>query len=199
MTPDPSTGQILPGSKFGDKLTELAREAKVIVEIGTWKGGGSTWCLAKGLSDFSWLITVEADFKAQMEARGRMYDLNYPNVLSIWGTIILANEFPSYFHALDEDRRHFYDADWKAVTSAPYCLPIIPPEIDLLLLDGGEWSSHVEYEKLKHRSKIIALDDSNPLKSIKSYSAREEMIELGWTVLADEPDDRNGWFIGRRP
>lgn len=205
MTPDPSTGQILPGSKFGDKLTELAREAKVIVEIGTWKGGGSTFCLWKGLqSESQWMITMDAERERVLEARRRYYDPELPNLFTpnlwlVWGTIVLPIEFPPYYHNLIEDRQHVYDVDWKAVTTAPYCLPIIPAEIDLLLLDGGEWTSHLEYRKLKDRCKVIALDDSNPAKSIKSCAAREDMLASGWSVLADEPDDRNGWFIGRRP
>lgn len=196
MTPDPSTGQILPGSKFGDKLTELAREAKVIVEIGTWKGGGSTECIRRGLSARSWFITVESNFDMYIlacELYGRQ-----PNVWSVWGTLVTPDEFPPYWDHPVEDRRKQWAFD-KEMCHTPYALPIIPPEIDLLLLDGGEWSSHVEYEKLKHRSKIIALDDTHACKSIKNCDARLDMLDYGWTCLADELDDRNGWFIGRRP
>lgn len=193
-----ATGQIVPGSKFGDKLTALAREAKVIVEIGTWKGGGSTKCLAKGLLGRldAFFFTLEAS-RDMYECEGSEWRVE--RIFKIWGTIVTASEFPSYFHQYDHDHRQQYDIDCRLVTMAPYVLPIIPPAIDLLLLDGGEWTSHLEYLKLKDRCKVIALDDSNELKSIKSYQARQDMIDNDWTVLADEPEDRNGWFIGRRP
>jgi predicted O-methyltransferase YrrM len=42
-------GQILPGTRFGDMLTELAKQSETIVEIGSWHGLGSTKCLANGL------------------------------------------------------------------------------------------------------------------------------------------------------
>lgn len=190
-----ATGQIVPGSKFGDKLTELAREAKVIVEIGTWKGGGSTLCLADGIRGRhdAFLFTLEASRDMYESYSNYAYD----RVFRIWGTITTG--FPAYFYTLDQDRREQYDADFRACSTAPYVLPILPINIDLLLLDGGEWTSHAEYQQLRARCDTIALDDSNPLKSMKSYAAREDMIALGWTVLADEPDDRNGWFIARRP
>lgn len=49
MIPNEPKGQILPGSRFGDMLTELAKQSETIVEIGTWHGLGSTRCLANGL------------------------------------------------------------------------------------------------------------------------------------------------------
>lgn len=195
MTPDPSTGQILPGSKFGDKLTELAREAKVIVEIGTWKGMGSTYCLSSGVQKPSqFMFTLEAD-KAMYE----QCPWTHPRVFRIWGTIVLPIEFPPYDTHPVENRAMQYADDYRLVQNAPYVLGIIPEVIDLLLLDGGEWSSHVEFTKLKNRSRIIALDDTHPDKSVKSYAAREVMLDNRWQVLADEPDDRNGWFIAKRP
>lgn len=63
-------GQILPGSEFGDCLTKLAMECETILEIGTWRGLGSTLCLAKGLvrpTQRMW--TVDQSFEMWMEAK----------------------------------------------------------------------------------------------------------------------------------
>lgn len=192
FTPDPSTGQILPGSKFGDKLTELAREAKVIVEIGTWKGQGSTLCLFNGIKERpdAFLFTIEA-YRAMYEQYvGPVHE----RVFRIWGTIVIPEDFPSYETTVEQ-----YHLDKNINASAPFVHDIIPQEIDLLLIDGGEWTANVEYHELGWRSKVVALDDTNQDKSIKNYRAVKDMIESGWIVLADEPEDRNGWFIGRRP
>lgn len=121
------------------------------------------------------------------------------NVLPVWGTIVLPEEFPSYSPNVPSERDAQYRLDKALIELAPYCLPIIPAEIDLLLLDGGEWTSACEFHKLRDRSKVIALDDTHPDKSIKNFGAKAWMMSYGWEVLADEPDDRNGWFIGRRP
>ena len=40
----------------------------------------------------------------------------------------------------------------------------LPQIIDLLVLDGGEYTTYPEYKKLKDRSNIIALDDTAILK-----------------------------------
>lgn len=62
-------GQILPGSKFGDALTELAKQCEKIVEIGTWHGQGSTLCLARGLIRPSQRIwTIEQSPEMWLEA-----------------------------------------------------------------------------------------------------------------------------------
>lgn len=64
-------GQILPGSLFGDTLTDLASKSKTIVEIGTWRGQGSTLCLANGLNDPSQRMwTVECDKILWLQAKG---------------------------------------------------------------------------------------------------------------------------------
>jgi len=63
-------GQILPGSEFGDCLTEIAKECETILEIGTWRGLGSTLCLSKGLirpTQRMW--TVDRSFEMWMEAK----------------------------------------------------------------------------------------------------------------------------------
>lgn len=63
-------GQILPGSEFGDCLTELAKECETILEIGTWRGLGSTLCLSKGLvSPTQRMWTVDQSFEMWMEAK----------------------------------------------------------------------------------------------------------------------------------
>ena len=51
------------GSEFGKELYGMASrpDVKKVLELGTWKGGGSSLCLAKGLRDTSgFMITVEA-------------------------------------------------------------------------------------------------------------------------------------------
>lgn len=63
-------GQILPGSEFGDCLTEIAKECETILEIGTWRGLGSTLCLSKGLirpKQRMW--TVDQAFDMWVEAK----------------------------------------------------------------------------------------------------------------------------------
>jgi len=158
------TGQILPGSLFGETLTELATHSEVIVEIGTWHGEGSTRCMANGLvRPHQVFYTVEQDIDCFNEARSRY--VSEKRIVFIWGKAL----------------EHL---DW------------LPDHIDLLLLDGGNRDTDMEFEALHSRSDIIALDDTNEAKNRRQ---RQLLLDWGWTVLADNQTDRNGWAIFKRP
>lgn len=63
-------GQILPGSEFGDALTEIAKQCETILEIGTWRGQGSTLCLAYGMGRKTQRMwTIDQSFEMWMEAK----------------------------------------------------------------------------------------------------------------------------------
>lgn len=67
---DNKQGQILEDTRLGHWLTALASASETIVEIGTWRGLGSTLCIANGLSRPSQrFFTVEQDAKVQAEAK----------------------------------------------------------------------------------------------------------------------------------
>lgn len=68
-------GQILPDSAFGKALTNITKRSETIVEIGTWRGGGSTRCIANGLIRGSQrFITIEQDPARHAEASARYHD-----------------------------------------------------------------------------------------------------------------------------
>lgn len=68
-------GQILPDSPFGKLLTGLAKRSKIIVEVGTWHGEGSTRCLANGLvTPEQRLYTIESDQTVSARAALRFKD-----------------------------------------------------------------------------------------------------------------------------
>lgn len=68
-------GQILPESDFGQWLTRISRDCDKIVEIGTWRGMGSTLCIANGLVRPEQLfITIEKDVARWWEAKRRHKD-----------------------------------------------------------------------------------------------------------------------------
>lgn len=70
-----TNAQVLKDSPFGRALTEQADKANVIVEIGTWKGRGSTLCLRLGMTrPEQWLFTVEPNFECWKEARAAWPD-----------------------------------------------------------------------------------------------------------------------------
>ena len=68
-----------------------------------------------------------------------------------------------------------------------------PEKIDFLILDGGEYTTFPEWQKLKSRTKIVALDDSNILKTSK---IREQLInDDEYIKIFDDLTYRNGFTV----
>jgi len=196
---DPSVGQILPDSAFGKVLTQLAGQCRYILEIGTWKGQGSTVCLYNGLPPTACLVTLEADEGAWREASKFWRAKKDPRVCCIYGRVVESRDMKPFTSphpggATLDDWRY----DMNNAHHAPMVMGLIPNGIDLLLLDGGEWSSEAELERLRDRCKFIALDDTNPKFSTKNWACRVDLLKRGWTAFHDELSQRHGWAVFRR-
>ena len=68
----------------------------------------------------------------------------------------------------------------------------IPEKIDLLLLDGGEFSTYSEWLKLKDRSTIIMLDDTTATKCKK---INDELKSSENYTLIFETSENNGFSV----
>src|SRR5687768_4618463 len=156
-------GQILVGSVFGDLLTKYARESETIVEIGCWKGEGSTLCLSMGLerpTQRMWSVELEQELYDIARAK-----YNDPRITFLLGRV--TDLYEPFAHPQGEDLRGRMGYDYlKGVfEKAPNVIDQLPSQIDFLLLDAGEWSASGEMHALMDRSKIIALDDTAPERS----------------------------------
>ena len=79
-------------------------------------------------------------------------------------------------------------------TESPDAKPHLPTEIDVLILDGGEFSSYGEFKALGEKARVICLDDSH--RAVKNRRVREDLAASNeWYALVDRPDERNGWSI----
>jgi hypothetical protein len=127
---------------------------------------------------------------------------NLPNFYLIYGKIVdtLIN-----FDSLDDSnfrdhpkelKRTWFNEDNKNMKSTKNVLAQIPQKIDLLILDGGEFTSEIEFNLLKSRSRFIILDDTNDF-CVKNRSAREEILANPTTyqIIMDDQNDRNGYLI----
>lgn len=188
--------QIKVGSRFGDLLTRLARQAEIIVELGTFKGVGSTYCLYLGMERPSQRLYSIDLYEENIRSAQQIY--NDSRIQFIHGTLVLPSEVPP-FNWPQPDWRCYYDSEVSSNESVPYVLDQMPPAIDLLMMDSGEWSGEVEFSKLWERSNIICMDDTNPLKTCKHVKSRTFLLEKGWSVIADNQDERNGWAAFQRP
>ena len=205
------SGQINRGSKAGEAIYALSndKDNMIFVETGTWNGQGSTKCIMDALfkrDDESVLYSIESHRIFYDQARQywdpiiAMYKRE--KLKLILGRIIEPSEVMTIeeVEAGEVQLSHPDWRDWHAGDMRYYneaeCLNVcddLPEKIDVLLLDGGEFSSYAEYLRLKDRTKIILLDDSNVLKN---YKVKKELLSSDkWLLLLDYSHERNG-FIG---
>jgi hypothetical protein len=193
-------GQINRDSKFGEQLYNLSRSPNIntIVEIGTWNGCGSTKCIAEGIIDSG----VKKKFLS-LETNNEMFTQAQKNLEQYKDVVQLIRGRITEVYDLawlkgttlgpEQQQWLWEDVSWYK--DCPYVLDQIPEQIDLLLLDGGEFTTVPEYKVLKGRYSIVALDDIQALKTkaIHEYLLQKEDHEL---IATD--NERNGFSIFKK-
>lgn len=195
-------GQINLEDEAGKYIFNICQreDVKTILEIGTWNGQGSTFCVYSAIAATEKkLLSLEVDRDMYLAARS-IYE-GKREVMILHGHI--SDELidfealdPSFFSDYDRSLKHYwYSEDLANTKATPNLLEVMPKQIDFLILDGGEFSSWSEYQLLKDRSKIIFLDDTRP-PTIKNYKAREDLLSSkDYRPIVDKLDARNGFCI----
>lgn len=212
-------GQMGLKGAMGSQLYELARRNDVfeVLEIGTWNGEGSTWCLACGLSDtIGRLTSIEVDEEQYSHAE-RFYQHSTTPVDLVNGLTVTPadyREFDDYAHLIalaDYEReapgthRMWYEREVglaRAAKRVDVLRDLIAQgrRFDMVLFDGGEYASSAEFQLLEPVIDGFAVfDDTNVRMSIKNAENRERVADSdAWQVVRDEPDDRCGWTVAKR-
>lgn len=201
-------GQIQPNEQRGFALAQMAMQPSVksVLEIGTWDGLGSTLCIGHA-------IRCRPDWQDirffSYEANKTMYNQatrNYPPQLpgrlmhgtlcSVGDMVELADYGDEYFTQYSRDVQE----NWRAenmvdIRNAPHVVVGDDFRIDLLVLDGGEYTTWSEYRLLKDRCRYIFADDT---RCIKSAKVRDDIMQSGEWEYHDNYNDANGWIIAER-
>ena len=202
-------GQINLKTPLGQFIYNFVYRNEVIqniVDIGTWNGMGTTLCILKALEDRKAFDTnlyslelYENMYKIAL-ANLKEYITKFKNFKLLHGKIVnLEDIFEWFDHSSinfvrDQHAAIWYNKDLYSIYKAPNVLNMLPSQIDLLILDGGEYSTYPEWLKLKDRTRFFILDDT---KLLKCKKIREEVISNPeYTVLFDIQHDRNGYLIG---
>lgn len=203
-------GQINMDSNLGNAIYQLAKDEtyKNYVEIGTWNGQGSTLCFRRGLEEREkdWkFLSFETDkhfydqavaFHGEIDER---FKLIYGRIIEIEDIMKLdSNQVKEHFqfHAHADSHHNWFNHDHQAYTQCENKSNLLDDiDIDVLLLDGGEFSTLAEFNYLKDKTKIIMLDDVRELKTKQIHSI---LLKDGdWECLADS-QERNGYSIHKR-
>tara|TARA_S200002703_G_scaffold30275_1_gene26239 strand:+ start:1318 stop:1947 length:630 start_codon:yes stop_codon:yes gene_type:complete len=205
--------EILIQAELGQQLYNTVKQLPVnseIVEIGGWDGKGSTFCMASALFDKcdkgSKLTSLEIVSDRYNDAKclyGPYIKDGY-NINLLHGKIVdecdVKQFVSNHINEFKDQQRgnfdRFYNENLNYMSNVPNVLSDIPSKIDFLFLDGGEYSTYLEWDLLQSRCHgFIGLDDSNMLKT---KFIKNELIESPDWVIVFESNQRNGSIIAKK-
>jgi hypothetical protein len=188
-------GQMIENSERGKILMEILKGIKPtnVVEVGTWKGLGSTKCIIDSIDKGTNFISIESNYNFYRTAKNNLSN-HLDKVNLLYGTIVTDKEINGFVSDKDltEEQKKWLSEDLENLSKCENIIEKIPSEIDFLLLDGGEFSTYPEWERLKGRTKMVALDDIRELKTKQIY---EELINDDNYELVIETPDGNGFCV----
>ena len=191
-------GQMLPTSERGNALKEIIKkyQCKNIVEIGTWRGLGSTICIINSLLDDSNFISIETNEEFFNIAKNNLNE-HLSKVTILYGKIVEEDDVNNFVSTLNLDpiKKSWLNEDLMNMSKCKNILHELPNNIDFLLLDGGEFSTYSEWNILKEKTKIVALDDIREIKTNKIYN--ELKLDNNYTLLM-ETSEGNGFAIYKK-
>ena len=191
---------------FGRALFLLAKIPQFLnyVEIGTAHGLGSTAIIMNGLaqredsSQFWSLEAMPSSYRAACKNLKKIAGRERLHLLH--GVIVRGDEVMTWaqveshpnFERMQDYCFKKYQTYKNICNEMPYRLDDIPDKIDVLVLDGGEFSSFAEFNKLQSRTQLVVLDETHT--AIKNFYVRE-MLEksLDWHLLCVSSRERFGW------
>lgn len=213
-------GQMGRSGAIGSTLYELAKRPDVreVLEIGTWNGQGSTYCIACGLAETSGRLTsVEVDAE-QHAAASAFYDGTGLPVDLVLGLTVRPTDYRPFEHYAPLVAQAGYEREapgthleWyrreRALADDARRAGVLRDLVlgqrrrfDMVLFDGGEFASTQEFDLLEpYIDGWAVFDDTNVRMSIKNAENHERVLASpDWEVVRDEPDDRCGWTVARR-
>ena len=195
------SGQIKKNHEIGRWIEFLASLPNVnnIVEIGTWNGRGSSQAIIRGVKSRSKasratvkIMGYEINPEMIKAAKKALKRHSYFNV--VFGSIVRVEELNRI--ELDATEMSWLKQDEFWIRNAPNVLNTVPLGIDLLILDGGEFSTLAEYKLLNARVRgWIILDDTRTRKC--EGIIRLALEDKNFQIIY-QSDERHGTAILKR-
>ena len=190
---------------FSNEITRLSSDLsnKFFLEIGTWNGLGSTKYFIDELSkrnDDYIFYSLECNSDKAKEAQ-KLYKNTDSNKIKILNEVIWNKEPYDFYEIFPQCLSNDLYKKWNNVDiiNMKKCniflerndLPII---FDVLLLDGGEFTTYYEFQLLKNRCKYLLLDDINVAKCAKILEEIKNEPEK-WKIIIENKNIRNGFMV----
>jgi hypothetical protein len=194
------TGQVGKNSEFGRwiELLSSLEENNTIVEIGTWNGRGTSKQIVNGVLNRSSspidvnVFGFEIDHEKFSSAQRYLSKYKFFNVIQ--GSIVTVEELDS--HDLMGNEVDWLLQDVVKMQQSPLVLNLLPKSIDLLILDGGEFSTYAEFHLLESRiTNWVLLDDIKMRKCRRLFS---ELSKSEKYLLVGLSSERNGTAVFKK-
>ena len=198
-----SLGQInYETNKLGKCIVDITKQEDIIniVEVGTWNGLGTTRCVLQGIQDSNKLnynfYSFECNEEVYQQAVENNKNVDQNKVKLIYGKLVDETLLDSWFdiNSLTSEQRGWFEQDKTWMSNVPNVSNKLPLYIDFLILDGGEFSTYLEWRILCQRCRYIALDDTTQLKCKK---VREEILnDKNFKIIEDDlTGSRYGFLV----
>jgi hypothetical protein len=200
-----NVGQIC-NDTFSNDIAKYSSDLryKSFLEIGTWNGMGSTRVFVTSLvnrTDDYIFYSLECNKDKAKYAANLYKDFSKVHILNevIW------NEEPADFYDIfpqcktNNMYKLWNDVDIVNMKKCPVFMDRagLPDVFDVLLLDGGEFTTYYEYQLLKNRCRVLMLDDINADKCRLIVSEIESNPDV-WNVVKKVSNLRNGYLIAEK-
>ena len=188
-------GQIKYDDTMGKVISQYAQDTRFTnyLEIGTWNGGGSTYCFAKGFENRKtpfYFKTLEINKERYNEAKEKYKDVSYVEIYN--GSILKYDDLPdinTFFSLFNINVNWIKEDIYNLINSDYIELNDNIPEV--VLLDGSEYLTYFEFKQLYSSTKVFILDDINTEKCKKIIEELNTSDE--WKCIFCERNERNGW------
>ena len=192
-----TTGQVHDDC-LAEWITRLCEdpENKTFLEVGTWNGLGSTRAFVNVLKDRDDTVFYSLECNKEKVAYAQKFHEGVANVHIL--NEVLVHLTPEQVYDVFPQARD--DAEfnrWNTVdiTNMKECkLFDACEDFDVVLLDGGEFTTWHEFQKIKNHVKYLLLDDTNTNKCVKIVEEIKDDPDT-WKILEHDADARNGAML----
>jgi len=191
------TGQISMRTEIGRWIYLLSSLDGIesILEIGTWNGAGSSKLIACGVASNSLKKSsckaygLEINRELSKIATKNLRKFSFFSV--IHGRIIEVGHLDD--SGLTGDEKNWLNEDIERLKSCRNVISSLPLHFDLVILDGGEFSTYAEFKILEDRiSRYLILDDTSTRKCRRIM---EEIKVSKKFEIIFQSNERNGTAV----
>jgi len=194
-------GQINEDNALSTWIRDMCRDEnnKVFLEIGTWNGLGSTRVFVDALEGRTDTTFYSLECNSEKSAHARKFYEGVANV-HILNEILVELTPEQVYEVFPEAKDDPEFNRWNTVDieNMKECAVFSSADrFDVVLLDGGEFTTWHEFQHIKDKCRYLLLDDTNANKCKKIVEEVKAHPET-WKILGEEQSVRNGVMMLQR-